>query len=53
MEIPLHQQFEKQLLAEAIDSSTDLQELKAVARDLLELYFQQKHATAALVAGKI
>ncbi|WP_170955850.1 hypothetical protein [Synechococcus sp. UW140] len=51
--LPLHQQFEKRLLAEAIESSTDLDELKSVARDLLELYFQQKHATAAIVSGKI
>ena len=53
MGLPLHQQFEKQKLAGAIESATDLNELKAVAAQLLDLYYKQKQATDAIVSHKL
>ena len=46
MEIALHQQFEKQRLQGVIDQSKDLTELKDLAKQLVDLYFKQKAATA-------
>ena len=46
MEIALHQQFEKQRLQGVIDQTGDLQELKELAKQLVDLYFKQKAATA-------
>ena len=46
VEIALHQQFEKQRLQGVIDQAGDLQELKDLAKQLVELYFKQKAATA-------
>ena len=46
MEIALHQQFEKQRLQGVIDQSKDLMELKDLAKQLVDLYFKQKAATA-------
>ena len=53
MGLPLHQQFEKQKFAGAIETATDLNELKAVAAQLLDLYFKQRQATDAIVSNKI
>ena len=50
MLLPLHQQFEKQQLASAIASATDLDELKGVASQLLDLYYYyRRRAAEALV----
>ena len=46
VEIALHQQFEKQRLQGVIDQTGDLQELKELAKQLVDLYFKQKAATA-------
>ena len=51
--LPLHEQFQKQTLANAIESATDMAELKGVAALLLDLYFRQKSATNDIVQGKI
>jgi len=51
--LPLHEQFQKQALANAIESATDVAELKGVAALLLDLYFRQKSATNDIVQGKI
>ena len=53
MTLPLHEQFQKQKLANAIESATDMAELKGVAALLLDLYFRQKSATNAIVEEKI
>ena len=53
MALPLHEQFQKQTLANAIESATDMAELKGVASLLLDLYFRQKSATMDIVEGKI
>lgn len=53
MVLPLHEQFQKQTLANAIESATDMAELKGVASLLLDLYFRQKSATMDIVEGKI
>ena len=53
MTLPLHEQFHKQKLANAIESATDMAELKGVAALLLDLYFRQKSATNTIVEGKI
>ena len=51
--LPLHEQFQKQTLANAIESATDMAELKGVAALLLDLYFRQKSATNDIVQSKI
>ena len=53
MALPLHEQFQKQKLANAIESASDMTELKGVASLLLDLYFRQKSATIDIVEGKI
>ena len=53
MTLPLHQQFEKQKFASAIESASDLDEIKGVAALLLNLYYQQLSATIEIVEGKI
>ena len=40
MEIPLHQQFEKQRLQGVVHQATDLEELKGLAQQLIDLYFK-------------
>ncbi len=52
MEIPLHQQFEKQRLQGVVHQATDLEELKGLAQQLIDLYFKQKAATAWVIADK-
>mgnify|MGYP001218050589 FL=1 len=53
MALPLHEQLQKQMMANAIESATDMAELKGVASLLLDLYFRQKSATMDIVKGKI
>ena len=53
MSLPLHQQFEKQQIATAIASATDLDELKGVAAQLLDLYFRHRAAAADIASQKI
>jgi len=53
MALPLHEQFQKQKLANGIESASDMTELKGVASLLLDLYFRQKSATIDIVEGKI
>ena len=52
MEIPLHQQFEKQRLQGVVHRATDLAELKGLTQQLIDLYFKQKAATAWVIADK-
>ncbi len=49
MNVELHQQFEMQRLHGAIDETRDMQELKDLAKQLVDLYFRQKAATAWVV----
>jgi hypothetical protein len=51
--LPLHQQFEKQKFAAAIESASDLDEIKGVAAMLLNLYYQQLSATIDIAEGKL
>ena len=53
MALPLHEQFQKQKLANAIEYASDMTELKGVASLLLDLYLRQKSATIDIVEGKI
>jgi len=52
MEMPLHQQFEKQRLQGVVHRATDLAELKGLTQQLIDLYFKQKAATAWVIADK-
>ena len=52
MSLPLHFQFEKLQLQGAIQQASDLNELKEVAGQLLDLYFMQKAATARVISEK-
>ena len=52
MSLPLHFQFEKLQLQGAIQQASDLNELKEVAGQLLDLYFMQKAATARVISAK-
>ena len=51
--LPLHQEFERRRLTNAISGASDIDELKSVALDLLNLYYQQKKASADLIDGKM
>ena len=50
MSLPLHFQFEKLQLQGAIQQASDMNELKEVAGQLLDLYFMQKAATARVIS---
>lgn len=52
MGLPLHFQFEKLRLQGAIRQASDMDELKEVAGQLLDLYFMQKAATARVISEK-
>ncbi len=52
MGMPLHVEFEKRRLQGAIQQASDLEELKEVAGQLLELYYKQKEATARIISDK-
>ena len=49
MKVALHQQFEMQRLQGVIDRSGDIGELKDLAKQLVDLYFKQKAATALAI----
>lgn len=51
--LPVHQQFEKQKFASAIESASDLEEMKVVAYVLLNLHYQQLSGTIDIVEGKV
>ena len=51
--LPLHQHVEKQKFASAIESASDLDEIKGVAAMLLNLYYKQLSATNDIVEGKM
>lgn len=46
MELTTAQQFEIERLGRAIDSTRDPETLRGIARQMLQLWFQQKAATA-------
>ena len=52
MSLPLHFQFEKLRLQVAIQHASDMDELKEVAGQLLDLYFMQKAATERVISEK-
>ncbi len=52
MSLPLHFQFEKLRLQGAIQHASDMDELKEVAGQLLDLYFMQKAATERVISEK-
>jgi len=52
MSVPLHFQFEKLRLQGAIQHASDMDELKEVAGQLLDLYFMQKAATERVISEK-
>ncbi|WP_167897248.1 hypothetical protein [Synechococcus sp. CC9311] len=52
MSLPLHFQFEKLRLQGAIQQASDMDELKEVAGQLLDLYFMQKAATTRVISEK-
>ena len=50
MQVNLSQQFEAESLKRMIDSTTDVQELQTLARELTDLYMRQRAATAWVVS---
>lgn len=52
MNLSLPQQFEAEALKRSIDDTDDLETLKALARELADLYVRQRAATAWVIADK-
>ena len=52
MQLNLSQQFESESLKRMIDSTTDVHELQSLARELADLYLQQRAATAWIVSER-
>ncbi len=50
MQVNLSQQFEAESLKRMIDATTDVHELQSLARELTDLYFRQRAATAWVVS---
>ena len=50
MQVNLSQQFEAESLKRMIDATTDVDELQSLARELTDLYFRQRAATAWVVS---
>ena len=50
MQVNLSQQFEAESLKRMIDATTDVRELQSLARELTDLYFRQRAATAWVVS---
>ena len=50
MQTNLDQQFEAESLKRLINSTTDVQELQSLARELTDLYIRQRAATAWVVS---
>ncbi|QNJ02859.1 hypothetical protein SynPROSU1_01256 [Synechococcus sp. PROS-U-1] len=52
MKLSLPQQFEAESIKRSIDDTNDLDSLKALARELADLYVRQRAATAWVIADK-
>ena len=52
MNLSLPQQFEAEAIKRSIDDTDDLAQLKALARELADLYVRQRAATAWVIAEK-
>ena len=52
MNLSLLQQFEAESIKRSIDDTDDLDTLKALARELADLYIRQRAATAWVIAEK-
>ena len=52
MNLSLPQQFEAEAIKRSIDDTDDVDQLKALARGLAELYLRQRAATAWVIAEK-
>ena len=52
MNLSLPQQFEAEAIKRSIDDTDDLDQLKALARELADLYVRQRAATAWVIAEK-
>ena len=52
MRATLTQQFETEAIKRQIDSTTDVSELKVLAKNLADLYLKQRAATAWVIANK-
>ena len=52
MQATLAQQFESESIKRQIDSTTDVKQLKELARHLADLYLKQRVATAWVIANK-
>ena len=52
MNLSLTQQFEAESIKRSIDDTNDLDSLKALARELADLYVRQRAATAWVIADK-
>ena len=50
MQANLSQQFEAESFKRMIDATTDVHELQTLARELTDLYFRQRAATAWVVS---
>jgi|TARA_A200000113_G_scaffold184448_1_gene170990 hypothetical protein len=50
--LSLPQQFEAESIKRSIDDTDDLDTLKALARELADLYIRQRAATAWVIAEK-
>ncbi|AII49785.1 hypothetical protein KR52_11625 [Synechococcus sp. KORDI-52] len=52
MDLSLPQQFEAETIKRSIEDADDLNTLKALARELADLYVRQRAATAWVIAEK-
>ena len=52
MNLSLPQQFEAEAIKRSINNTNDLDQLKALARELADLYVRQRAATAWVIAEK-
>ena len=52
MNLSLPQQFDAEAIKRSIDDTDDLDQLKALARELADLYVRQRAATAWVIAEK-
>ena len=52
MNLSLPQQFEAESIKRSIDDTDDLDTLKAMAKNLADLYVRQRAATAWVIAEK-
>jgi len=52
MKASLSQQFEIESIKRKIDSTTNVQELQQLARQLADLYLKQRAATAWVISNK-